>query len=154
MAAFPAIEELLPHRGAMLLLDAVLSGDENSIVVEATVPETAWYLDEQGGMPAWIGIELMAQAIAAHTGLKGRLRGEPPKRGVLLGTRAYHCRVASFRPGSPLQVSARMTYMDEGGFGAFDCTIRNPMSEELASATLKVFEPGDFEAFIAQQAGP
>ena len=153
MAAFPAIEELLPHRGPMLLLDCVLSGDKDSILVEATVPRTAWYLDEQGGMPAWIGIELMAQAIAAHTGLKGRLRGEPPKRGVLLGTRAYHSRLMSFRPGAPLQISARTTYMDEGGFGAFDCAIRNRLSEEPASATLKVFEPADFEIFMAQQAG-
>ena len=148
MAGFPPIEELLPHRGAMLFIDSVVSGDENSIVVAATVPEAAWYLDEQGGMPAWIGIELMAQAIAAHTGLQGRLRG------VLLGTRAYHSRVASLRPGTRLLVAARITYMDEGGFGAFDCTIENQISEELASATLKVFEPEDFAAFMAQQAGP
>jgi predicted hotdog family 3-hydroxylacyl-ACP dehydratase len=154
MAGFPPIEELLPHRGAMLFVDSVVSGDENSIVVAATVPEAAWYLDERGGMPAWIGIELMAQAIAAHTGLQGRLRGVPPKRGVLLGTRAYHSRLASLRPGTRLLVAARITYMDEGGFGAFDCTIKNQMSEELASATLKVFEPGDFAAFIAAQAGP
>ena len=53
--------------------------------------------------------------------------------------------------GSAIAESCYEGDMDEGGFGAFDCTIRNPMSEELASATLKVFEPGDFEAFMKQQ---
>ena len=149
--AFPPIEELLPHRGAMLLLDRVLSGDESAIVAEATVPAAAWYLDEQGGMPAWIGIELMAQAIAAHAALRGRLKGKPPRRGVLLGTRAFRARVSSLRPDTLLQVFARAAQTDESGFSAFDCTIRNNRSEELASATLKVFEPEDFEAFMREE---
>ena len=149
MATFPPIEELLPHRGAMLLLDSVISGDESSIVAEAAVPGTAWYLDEHGGMPVWIGIELMAQAIAAHTGLQGRLRGRPPKRGVLLGSRAYRASVPRIPAGTLLTVSARMADSDESGFGAFDCTIRNA-SAKVASATLKVFVPDDFEAFMRQ----
>jgi predicted hotdog family 3-hydroxylacyl-ACP dehydratase len=151
MEAFPAIEELLPHRGAMLLLDSVLSGDESSIVARATVPEAAWYLDDQGGMPAWIGIEVMAQAIAAHASLQGRVKGRPPKRGVLLGCRAYRARMSRVAAGSLLQVSAKMTFVDESGLRAYDCAIES-RSAELASATLKVFEPEDFEAFMREQA--
>ncbi len=150
MDTFAPIEELLPQRDPMLLLDAVVSGDESSIVAEVTVPETAWYLDEHGGMPAWIGIELMAQAIAAHAGMLGASGGKPPKRGVLLGTRAFHARVSSLRQGTLLHIAARIADIDESGFGTFDCSIRNSRSEELATATLKVFVPEDFEAFIRQ----
>jgi predicted hotdog family 3-hydroxylacyl-ACP dehydratase len=145
--AFPPIEELLPHRGAMRLLDAVFSGDEGSIVAEARVPRAAWYLDERGGMPAWIGIELMAQAIAAHAALQGRLNGEPPKRGVLLGCRSYRASMPRAAAGALLKVSAKMTSRDDSGFGAYDCNIESD-SVEFATATLKVFEPEDFEAFM------
>jgi predicted hotdog family 3-hydroxylacyl-ACP dehydratase len=148
---FPPIEELLPHRGAMLLLDRVLSGDESAVVAELAVPEAAWYLDEQGGMPAWIGIELMAQAIAAHAALQGRLKGRPPKRGVLLGCRAYRASVPRAAAGARLKVSAKMTFTDESGLGAYDCAIESDAAP-FAVATLKVFEPEDFEAFVKQAA--
>ena len=149
--SFPPIEELLPHRGTMLLLDRVFSENEKSIVAGTTVPEAAWYLDEQGGMPAWIGIELMAQAIAAHAALRGRLNGKPPKRGVLLGCRAYRARTPRAPAGALLKVVANLTLFDESGLGAYDCSIESN-SEEFAAATLKVFEPEDFEAFMNQQA--
>ena len=151
MQAFPPIEELLPHRGAMLLLDSVLSADESSIVAHVTVPDVAWYSDEQGGMPAWIGIELMAQAIAAHAALQGRLKGKAPKRGVLLGCRAYRASQSRAAAGALLKVSAKMAVIDASGFGAYDCTIAHSAAE-LAAATLKVFVPGDFEAFMREQA--
>jgi predicted hotdog family 3-hydroxylacyl-ACP dehydratase len=148
--AFPPIEELLPHRGAMRLLDCVLSADESSIVAAVTVPQAAWYL-EQGGMPAWIGIELMAQAIAAHAGLRGRLKGEPPRRGVLLGCRAYKAQAPHAATGAVLKVSAKSTLVDETGLGAYECSIENG-GAEFATATLKVFEPEDFEAFMKASA--
>jgi predicted hotdog family 3-hydroxylacyl-ACP dehydratase len=151
--AFPPMEELLPHRGSMLLLDRVFSENEKSIVAGTTVPEAAWYLDEQGGMPAWIGIELMAQAIAAHAGLRGRMNGKAPKRGVLLGCRAYRARMSRATPGTLLKVSAKMTLVDESGLRAYDCTIEDGAAQ-FAAATLKVFEPEDFEAFMRQQATP
>ena len=151
MQAFPPIEELLAHRGAMLLLDSVLSGDESSIVAEAAVPEAAWYLDEHGGMPAWIGIELMAQAIAAHAALQGRLKNRPPRRGVLLGCRAYRASLPRAAAGALLKVSARVAFVDESGLGAYDCNIECN-SAQFAAATLKVFEPEDFEAFMRQAA--
>jgi predicted hotdog family 3-hydroxylacyl-ACP dehydratase len=147
----PPIEELVPHRGTMLLLDRVVATDEMSIEAERTVPAQAWYLDEGGAMPAWVGIELMAQAIAAHASLRSRALGEPPKRGLLLGTKAFRAAVPRVAPGEHLRVVARVLFRDDGGFAAYDCAIRS-QAGELASATLKVFEPPDFEAFI-QQAG-
>jgi predicted hotdog family 3-hydroxylacyl-ACP dehydratase len=140
MHAFAPIEEFIPHRGAMLLVQEVVACDADSIVVRAGVPRAAWYVDEEGLMPAWIGLELMAQAIAAHAGVQGRLRGSPPRRGMLVGCRAYRAAVPSFGAGMVLEVGARASSTDESGLSAFDCTMSSG-GRELASATVKVFVP-------------
>ena len=146
-AGYPPIEELLPHRGVMLLLDGVSAADAGGIEAHATVRAGAWYVDEHGAMPAWIGIELMAQAVAAFAGLEGRRRGEAPRPGVLLGARAYRTRAGSFPRGERLRISAKISDADESGFGTYACAIHGAAGP-LAEATLKVFAPPDFRAFI------
>ncbi|MBN3815024.1 beta-hydroxyacyl-ACP dehydratase, partial [Paraburkholderia sp. Ac-20347] len=86
---FPPIDAIIPHRGTMLLLDAVCACSDESLSAEASVRADAWYADAQGAMPAWIGIELMAQAIAAHVGLLSMRAGKAARPGVLLGTRRF-----------------------------------------------------------------
>src|ERR671939_470173 len=88
----------------------------------ATPRGDAWYA-ERGAMPSWIGIELMAQAIAAHVGLVARTRGQPPKRGVLLGTRQYRASETRFAADVELHITARVTYRDESGLASYDATI-------------------------------
>lgn len=148
---FPRIEQLVPHRGAMLWLDRLTGGDVNAVEAEARVPSAGWYLDERGCMPAWMGIEMMAQAVAAHAGLRGWLAGKPPKPGVLLGCRVYRVGASRVAAGTLLRITARVSYADENGFGAYDCAIRDA-SIELATATLKVYEPDDAEAFFRTMA--
>ena len=60
---------------------------------------------EDAGVPAWAGVEYMAQTIAAHAGVEARARGEPPAIGFLLGTRAYSTSVEKFPNGSKLTVT-------------------------------------------------
>jgi len=151
MAAFPPIEALVPHRGAMLMLESVRSADETGIEASAAVPASAWYLDEDGSMPSWIGLELMAQAAAALAGLNGKKASRPPRPGVLLGTRAYRASVARFPRGARLVIAARLADADESGFATYDCAIRGP-DGTLAEATLKVLAPADFGAFIQSAA--
>jgi predicted hotdog family 3-hydroxylacyl-ACP dehydratase len=148
-STYPAIEALLPHRGTMLLLDRIIAADEGGIEAEQVVPATAWYLDTEGTMPAWIGIESMAQAIAAHVSLCALWRGGPPKCGVLLGAKDYRAAVSGYCAGERLRISARHCYSDESGFAAYECTIAG-REGLLASAGLKVFQPADFDAFMRQ----
>lgn len=143
----PSIEELIPHRGTMLLLDCVIAFENASTTAEYTPRDDAWYADEQGNMSAWIGIELMAQTVASHVGLLKRHEGAPPKQGALLGTRSYRSMVPSFAANETLRIHAIMIYRDPGGLGAYDCSIRRG-DEKLATATIKVFEPDDFQTFI------
>ncbi|HEY1182081.1 MAG TPA: hypothetical protein VN066_08885 [Rhodocyclaceae bacterium] len=147
---FPPIAELIAHRGNMLLLDRLLAADDESCSAEYTPRNNEWYADANGNMPAWIGIELMAQTIAAYVGMQKRSSGQPPKQGVLLGTRSYKTTAASYVTGAPLRIEARVSFRDESGLGAFECTISRPGNSEeaLATAMLKVYEPEDFDAFI------
>jgi predicted hotdog family 3-hydroxylacyl-ACP dehydratase len=139
---------VVPHRGTMLWLTRLVSGDENGVQAEATIPAGAWYADEAGGMPAWLGIELMAQALAAHVGLRAWSKAKPARPGVLLGCRAYRSSAGRFAAGETLRVTALRSFADESGFAAYDCGIAG-VNGELAAATLKAYEPPDFAAFLA-----
>lgn len=143
------IERLLPHRGCMLLLDRVIEVRQDSITAEATVAPGAWYSGQDGSMPAWIGVELMAQTVAAYVGHESRRRGEPVKMGFLLGTRAYRSAKPAFPPGQVLTIEAVLSYREENGLGAFDCRIQEG-SRLLAEATIKVFEPDDPRRFAGE----
>src|SRR4051812_48159906 len=145
----PPIEELLPHRYGMLLVDRVLDWDPSRATVSASPRADAWYAEPEG-MPSRVGIELMAQAIAAHVSLVAWSKGEPPKKGVLLGARSFRATQPYFPAGSNLAVTAVKAFSDESGMGAYDATIELA-SAEVAKARILVFEPPDFEAFVAAQ---
>ena len=145
---WPAIDHLLPHRGSMLLLDHVLELADNHARVAAKADCQTWYADHNGEMPAWVGIELMAQAIAVHVGWCKSTQGLPPKQGVLLGTRAYRTEVSALR--GLLTIEAHRTFMDESGMGAYECSIASE-GQCVATAMVKVFEPENFQVFLNSQ---
>jgi predicted hotdog family 3-hydroxylacyl-ACP dehydratase len=146
-SSLPPIEDILPHRSPMLLLDRVLDFNAETATAEYTPRKDTWYADASGNMPAWIGIELMAQTIAAHVGLTKRSEGASPKQGALLGTRRYSATQPAFVAGQPLRISTKMIYRDASGLGAYDCSITSGI-DAVASATLKVYEPDDFQSFL------
>lgn len=143
----PTPEALLMHSGDMLLLDRIIAFDTENVVAEYLPQATAWYAGHDGNMPAWIGMELMAQAIAAHVGLLKQQQNLPPKQGVLLGTRRYHAHVPTFAADILLQIKASVAFRDDSGLGAYDCMISNQLGT-IAEATLKVYEPEDFQSFL------
>jgi predicted hotdog family 3-hydroxylacyl-ACP dehydratase len=147
LTSLPPVKDLLPHRGTMLLLDRLVEFGDDTTIAEYVPQSEAWYADAAGRMPAWIGIELMAQTIAAHIGLLKLNTGLLLKHGVLLGTRRYTSKVSSFLSNETLRIHVTMIYSDVSGLAAYECCIKSG-TDELASATLKVFEPADFQAFL------
>ncbi|MHA6832514.1 hotdog family protein [Ralstonia pseudosolanacearum] len=143
----PRIEDVLPHRGSMLLLAHVDTWDDETLRACAHVDPTAWYADADGAMPAWFGIELMAQAIAAHVGLLSMRDGHPARPGVLLGSRKYEAHAPAFAPDQPLSIAVQEVLRSTEGHGAYACTIAAG-GRDLAQAVIKVYQPTDFQAFI------
>lgn len=140
------IAELLPHAGAMILLDTLLEHGPEHVRCLRRVPADGLLHAADGTLPAWAGVELMAQAIAAWAGCRARQAGEPVRLGFLLGTRHYVCNVAAFAPGTELVIEARREFHDASGMGVFACRIEAP--DVLAEARLTVFSPPDASALL------
>lgn len=141
-----AIEDVVPHRQDMCLLERIVRWDEDSIEAELVVPASGLFV-EDGCVPAWVGIEYMAQAIAAWAGCRARVAGNPPQVGFLLGSRRYASTHGSFPSGSRLRVHARCELLGDNGLGMFACRILAG-DEEWAVANVSVFEPADAMAYL------
>jgi predicted hotdog family 3-hydroxylacyl-ACP dehydratase len=123
VSGFPDIATLVPHAGPMCLLSRVLEHDRVRTVCAVRVDESALFLDPDGSVPAWLGLEYMAQCMAAHAGLEAAAGRRPPPA-LLLGSRRLRLSLDSFSAGTSLVVSARH-YRGEAGLVAFDCEIRD-----------------------------
>jgi predicted hotdog family 3-hydroxylacyl-ACP dehydratase len=143
------VENWIPHRGAMRLIDRVLRVDADIAVAEVDVPFDGLFVRD-GVVPAWIGIEYMAQAVAAWAGARLRAGGGAPRAGLLLGTRRYAAHCDGFPCGALLRVEARCELMADNGLGQFDCRIAMD-GTEVASARISVFDPPEGADFL--QAG-
>ncbi|WP_256777758.1 MULTISPECIES: hypothetical protein [unclassified Stenotrophomonas] len=140
------IDDVLPHRDSMRLIDRLLDWQPESIVVEVDVPAHGLFTTPEG-VPAWVGVEYMAQAIAAWAGCKARQAGREPSIGFLLGPRRYTAHQPYFAAGTCLRVEAQCELMGENGLGMFACRILAG-ADELAVANVSVFEPRDAMAYL------
>ena len=147
MTDFPDIVSLIPHDGTMSLLDRVISSDASGITAVVTITETSLFCEAQG-VPSWVGLEYMGQAIAAHAGLLARASGEAVKIGFLVSCRRYDPGVSHFSLGTELVVSATSITEGDTGLQVFECRITSPSVD--FSANLNVFMPEDAEQFLRE----
>jgi predicted hotdog family 3-hydroxylacyl-ACP dehydratase len=131
------IAELIPHSGSMILLDKILEFDEHSLSAELVVRDDA-LLGNNKKVPALVGIEYMAQTIAAYAGIQSKKLGEPINLGFLLGTRRYTSNIDSFDIGTVLTIKITRIINDDK-LGVFDCKIYGTGIE--INANLNVFQP-------------
>ncbi len=140
------IEALVPHRGAMLLIDRLLADDPEMVRVEATIKPASLFLAPEG-LPAWVGIELMAQTVASWAGLRAVEAKRPVKLGFLLGSRRYESARPFFPVGARLEIEARQELVGENGLVVFACKIF--LEQELvATALLNAFQPPNVDEYL------
>lgn len=142
------VEAYVPHRGPMLLIDRVLDDDAESVRVEAVVKAGGLFTTERG-LPAWVGIELMAQTVAAWAGVQRHKAGEPVKLGFLIGSRRYEAAQPLFPVGTRLEIEARQELVAENGLAVFACRILAG-GQVVATAHLNVFQPSNVEAYLKE----
>jgi predicted hotdog family 3-hydroxylacyl-ACP dehydratase len=149
MPDFPAIAELVPHRGSAVLLKRVVAHDAASTTCEVDPAASVLWKDEDGSVPVAVALEYMAQAIAAHGGLTDREAGRDRRPGFFLGTRRLQLEVSRFAPGEILIVTARHL-RGSTGMLAFDCSIRragqSADAQPMVSGVLTVYLLESFEA--------
>ena len=104
------LASLLPHRGRMLLLSGIngYNLEDRSLCAETRInPDCLFFDPAMGGVPAWVGFEFLAQAIAALSGLEGREKGEKPKIGFILSVSSLRIGLPFFRAGSTVQLRVK-----------------------------------------------
>ncbi|MBY4676121.1 hotdog family protein [Marinobacterium arenosum] len=140
-----SVAELVPHSGKMSLLDNIVEYADDWLRAEVYITEASMFADEKG-VPAWTGMEYMAQTIGAFAGMQERREGGEPKLGFLLGTRKYTCSVDYFPLGQTLILTAKREMQAENGLSVFQCSLHGEGIE--ASASLNVYQPEDADSFL------
>lgn len=144
--SFPPIAELLPHRARAVLLERVIAHQPKTTTCAVDPNAGELLRDADGCVPAYFGLEYMAQTIAAHGGLLDRAAGRETRPGFFLGSRRVAFAVDRFRPGQALEATA--THIrGTAGLLAFDCAIREAGSAEpMVSGVLTVYLLESFAA--------
>jgi predicted hotdog family 3-hydroxylacyl-ACP dehydratase len=144
------IAEILPHRPPMVLIDEAcgMEGDCFKALVGIT-PASPFF--SGSGVPAWVGLEYMAQTVAAYSGALGLAKGGKVRVGMLLGTREYSAEVPEFSDGMRLEVLARLDIFQDNGVSSVNCRIRTSDGRTLAQAQITVIDVPDIQNFLKER---
>lgn len=146
---FP-INDILPHGEPVILLGQMESYAADFFQASVVIGENSPFYDHAlGGVPAWIGIEYMAQAIAAWAGVRRIYQEKPIVPGFLLGAQSYHCASPVFKVGQVMQVTVNLQMESSDGLGAFSCKLNAASGELLAEAVVNAFSPDDPSEIIS-----
>ena len=142
------IAEVIPHGPPMILLDQLAQYDDESATTTLTVRTDSMLCDGEK-IDAWVGIEYMAQTIAAYSGCHARDAGKKVEVGFLVGTRKYRCKATHFNLGDQLTINAEKVMMGDNGLGVFECKIIRD-NKVIAEANLNVFQPNNPAEFLKE----
>ncbi|GIU43973.1 thioester dehydrase [Shewanella sairae] len=143
------VAEFIPHRQPMILISQLLEHNHDSLLTQTNISATSPYFDSRlNGVPNYVGIEYMAQSIAALAGVEARLRDDIIRVGFLLGSRKLKMHINQFDLGQSYQTKVTRLYQEESGLAVFDCQILHNQ-KVVAEANVNVFQPQDTQAYIA-----
>jgi predicted hotdog family 3-hydroxylacyl-ACP dehydratase len=138
LSGMPA-KNFVMHRDPMLLLDTLLESDELGAVCEWQVNSNDPFVEIDRGVPAYVGVEFMAQCVAVHAGARARIVGLGPPLGFLLGARHFKASIEYFEIGEAYRATCQELIRDDSGMGSYECTILHG-DEIVAEARLAVLE--------------
>jgi predicted hotdog family 3-hydroxylacyl-ACP dehydratase len=138
------IDELLFHQKPMLLIKQVTTWNAQGLEVMVDPMDSAIFFTPEGKLPSWVGIEYMAQAIGALSGIFSKQAGHAISMGFLLGTRKFSTYQAFFDLDKMLKVRIKEILRDETNLVLFDCAIYVD-DVLIAQAELKAIQPPNLE---------
>lgn len=146
---YPPLEQLLPHRSPMILIDRLVEANEQEGTCEVTITPRSMFL-EAAGVPAFVGIEYMAQSIAAHGGYQHYLANEPIAVGLLMGTRRLETSCQFFERNQTLHIHVAHVW-GKHELMRFRCTITAAATGTLLQhAELHVFKPKTVQSYLEE----
>lgn len=127
----PPIGEVVPHRGRMVLLSRVLEHGPTATACAVAIDAQRLFVQRDGSVGSWVGVEYMAQCVGAHAGMIARAAGEEPRVGYLVSSRRLRFHAPRFVPGQELRVSAVQLWGGQQGMVSFQCKIEDASSGAL-----------------------
>lgn len=118
-----AIKDLIPHREPMILLDELVDWGDNFAECLVKHETNNGYWDDDNRIPAYVGIEYMAQTIAVYTGILSTLAEQPIRIAYLLGTRKFDTNQCFMEANKPVHVRVEELFRNEDNIAVFDCLI-------------------------------
>ena len=137
------IEDLIPHRGRMKLIDDVLEVNDTLAKTSSLVAEN-WPLDEMNTVDPIILIELIAQTAGVLEGWKSKKKGgKAVKSGWLVGIKKTDFFTDRIPVNTQLITSARRLYSIESAFESYAVFAGEVESDLglLSRVELQVFRP-------------
>ena len=138
LAGMPAAEFVM-HRDPMLLLDTLVESGDDGTICEWQVNIDDPFVEKDLGVPAYVGVEFMAQCVAVHAGARARIVGLGPPLGFLLGARHFRSSVSHFEVGEVYRATCQELIRDDSGMGSYECGILHG-DDKVAEARLAVLE--------------
>jgi predicted hotdog family 3-hydroxylacyl-ACP dehydratase len=133
-----SIEELLPHAHPMILIDEVCETDEGDFYSLTRIAEDSLYYEPGKGVPTYVGIEYVAQTVAALAGLKSRRADGGVKLGYLLGTRRFTATDPYFPIGTLLTTMVA-SELESSALSKYIGTIRDETGRLIVETSVTLY---------------
>jgi predicted hotdog family 3-hydroxylacyl-ACP dehydratase len=136
------IEDLIPHRDGMKLVDDILEVNEEMARTSSVVTE-AWPVDEADLLNPVILVELVAQTSGVQEGWKANRKGKGGTKGWLVGIKKAAFFTDAIPLGTVLTTTVRTLYALQT-YAVFAGTVE-AASKVLAEVEVQVFREEDDE---------
>jgi predicted hotdog family 3-hydroxylacyl-ACP dehydratase len=133
------IEEVVPHRDLMRLVDEFVGHDEMKRGITRTVARETWPLCDGVHVSSSVMIELVAQATAAMTGWEDAKKGKHVDFGYIVGIKQAWLSGDSIPVGTPLTITTRKV-LTLDNFGVFSGEVIHD-NRVWGEVVLQVFRP-------------
>lgn len=137
MNGFPPISELVPHSGAMVLLDEMLAWEPGRATCSMRLGEGAPFVEE-GRIESPLLIEPMAQSVAACLGYEAFQGGIGVRVGMIIACKRFEAFVASVPADDVLLLRVSRT-RGNATLSHFECVAEGSDGVAVASALLTLF---------------
>ena len=138
------LEAILPHRPPMIFIDKVVEYDLDNFSLTASVmikDDTMLFDRKLDGVPAWAGLEYIAQTVGALSGIYNRENGNhEPQLGFILGARKYKNHVEYYKNKEIYYIFIEKQFYDSE-LGNFVGIIRDANGNLCAETEINVYTP-------------
>ncbi len=132
------LEELVPHAHPMILIDSISEPEPGGLTSFVRISEDCPFYQAPFGVPSYVGIEYVAQTVAALAGLKAKRAGEEVKIGFLLGTRRLQATEPYFALGSELSIRVNPEF-ESTELAKFQGEVRDASGNIIVSTAVTVY---------------